>query len=105
MSADSGGFSSKGLGDMSEHAEGLDSYAALDSDIAWYETHASEIAVIYPTGTFLAIIDRVVVDFDVDLIRLGARMQERFGTRSIFVPEVGEVRPELAHFRSPRSAR
>jgi hypothetical protein len=78
--------------------------ADLERDFAWYERHRADLAKRYPKGTSLAIVGEQVVDNDADSTKLAARLRERFGRRSIFMPRLGQAAP-LRHVRSPRLVR
>jgi hypothetical protein len=76
--------------------------AALDGDIEWFDQHRSELARRYPAGTYLAIVDRRVIDRDMDLGSLAQRTRAKFGRRSILIPRIGAELERVFHVRSPR---
>ncbi len=82
-------------------AEVEDDFAA---DMAWYEAHREAISLRYGDG-FVAVVEREVVDHDEDSSKLAARVFERYGARSIYMPRVGGEAPEKKRFRSPRVVR
>jgi hypothetical protein len=75
----------------------------LERDLAWYESHRNDLATRYPEGENLAIVDQRVVDHDPNAETLASRLREKYGRRSIVMPQLGERRP-LRRILSPRRA-
>ena len=76
--------------------------AEIAGDIDWYEANKAALVDRFE-GQCLAIIDREVVDHDHDAEALAARVAERFGSRSVYMP-LCQRGPRTAVVRSPRIA-
>ncbi len=79
--------------------------AELKRDLEWYERRRPALERKYPPGTNLAIVGEKVVDSDEDVWKLSARLRNRYGHRSIFMPRIAERLPADVRVRSPRLAR
>ena len=82
----------------------LASTDSLERAVCWYEQNKDRLSVVYPAGTFLAIINDDVIAHDSNVERLTAQMHERYGPRSFFMPQIGAATREL-RFRSPHITR
>jgi hypothetical protein len=71
-------------------------------DIDWYEANKPALVDRYE-NEYLAIVDEQVVDHDADLEALAARVTDRYGPRSVFMPRC-QSSPRVADVRSPRIA-
>lgn len=72
-------------------------------DVEWYEAHKSSLLERYD-GEYLAIVAEQVVDHDVDMEALAARVTERYGRQSVYMPRC-QRSPHVVEVRSPRMAR
>jgi hypothetical protein len=72
-------------------------------DIEWYEQNKAAL-LDRLEGEYLAIVDQAVVDHDPDLEALAARVAERYGARSVYLPLCRRSR-RVADARSPRLVR
>jgi len=74
----------------------------LRNSMRWYEKNRSRLLQQHP-GEYIAIVDRAVIDHDLDFEALATRVFARIGVRPVFMPRVqaGEAR---ARIRSPRRA-
>jgi hypothetical protein len=72
-------------------------------EMAWYEANQRSLVKRHE-GEFLAILDEQVVDHDADLEALAARVNERYLTRSVYMPHCLRSRAGVS-LRSPRIAR
>lgn len=72
-------------------------------EIEWYEANRGALVERFD-GEHLAILDGEVIDHDARFESLAARVAERYGSRSVFMPRCTRVDP-LARVRSPRIAR
>jgi plasmid stability protein len=72
----------------------------LVDDIAWYQRNRSKLLRRY-RGEYVAIVDAAVVDHDRDFSALAARVFDRFGNRSIYMPRV-QRDETVVRIRSPR---
>ncbi|MEX2395226.1 MAG: hypothetical protein WD826_12190 [Actinomycetota bacterium] len=71
-------------------------------DMAWYERELERLLERH-AGRHLAIVDEEVVDEDTDLEALAARVSDRYGARSVFMPFCSSE-PRVIDVRSPRRA-
>ena len=74
---------------------------ALHDDLTWYESKRAELERKYG-GSYVAIVDRTVVDHDADFDALARRVFTKFGARPICMPRVGRA---AVRIRSPRRVR
>jgi hypothetical protein len=72
----------------------------IESDMAWYEAHKRQVLRRYP-GEYLAIVDRRIVDHDLDFGALAARVFAKVGVRPVFMPQC-LADDQVVHLRSPR---
>lgn len=75
----------------------------IAEDMRWYEENAAALLERFE-GEHLAIVDRKVVDHDLDLQALASRVEKTYGARSVYMPECRRT-PRVAEIRSPRIAR
>lgn len=75
----------------------------IAEDMRWYEKNAAALLERYE-GEHLAIVDREVVDHDLDLEALASRVEKTYGPRSVYMPECRRT-PRVVEIRSPRIAR
>lgn len=74
----------------------------IAEEIDWYESNKSALLERHE-GEHLAVVGQEVVDHDPDLEALAARVAERYGSRSVYMPRC-ERSPRAAQVRSPRIA-
>ncbi len=74
---------------------------ALRADAAWYEENTQRLLNRY-RGEYLAIVDRTVVDHDVDFSELSKRTFALLGRRPIFMPRCTSSEDEVVRVRGPR---
>lgn len=74
----------------------------IGRDMEWYEANREALLERYE-GRFIAIVDGDVVDDDADAEALAARISERYGTTSVFMP-LCQREPRVVGVRSPRIA-
>ena len=84
-------------------AEPQDDLKPLETAMAWYEAHKSQLLRRYP-GEYLAILDHRVLDHDRDFSALAARVFARVGVRPVFMPQC-VADDQTVHLRSPRVVR
>jgi hypothetical protein len=58
----------------------------LHADAVWYEEQRAELARQYP-GQYLAVLDRQVLDHDLDFEALARRVFRRLGVRPVLMPK------------------
>ncbi|HTL36007.1 MAG TPA: hypothetical protein VL326_22910 [Kofleriaceae bacterium] len=75
----------------------------LEDSMHWYREKRAELTRKYRCE-YIAILEREVVDHDVDFAALASRVFRDHGTRSIYMPQVQERAAEV-HVRSPRRVR
>jgi hypothetical protein len=75
----------------------------LRTDAAWYEQHKDELLRRY-SGQYLAVLDRQVIDHDLDFGALASRVFSRVGARPILMPKClpGD---RVVRLPSPRAVR
>jgi hypothetical protein len=74
--------------------------APLADDQAWFEIEHERLSTLYP-NQYIAIIQRSVVDHDIEFEPLARRVFGRFGVKSILMPQCGPASQEVK-IRSPR---
>jgi len=73
---------------------------ALADSMRWFHGNLPALMRRY-RGEFVAIVDRTVIDHDLDFDALASRVFHKLGNRSIYMPRVLD-RPAEARVRSPR---
>lgn len=66
----------------------------------WYDANREALLGRYE-GRYVAIVEREVVDDDADVAALAARVSERYGARSVYMP-LCQRAPRVVEVRSPR---
>jgi hypothetical protein len=83
-------------------AEDVDEIKSIRPDLDWFEANRKRLLRRY-RDEYVAIVNRRVVDHDLDFGTLARRVFEKYGPRPIAIPRVTpEVR--VIHLRSPRRA-
>lgn len=72
-------------------------------DVTWYEDNVASLLERFD-GEYLAIVGQEVVDHDVDVEALASRIEAKYGSRSVYMPECRQTR-RIVDVRSPRVAR
>jgi len=72
----------------------------LRDSMRWYEKNRSRLLRQHP-GEYIAIVDRAVIDHDLDFEALARRVFARIGVRPVFMPRV-QAGEGGARVRSPR---
>lgn len=80
-------------------AEPQDELKPLEADMAWYEAHRHQLLRRY-AGEYLAIVDRKVLDHDLDFNDLAGRVFAKVGVRPIFMPRC-VASDQIVRLRSP----
>ena len=81
-------------------ADPTDDLKPLEADMAWYDAHKSQLLRRYP-DEYLAVLDRRVLDHDLDFSALAARVFAKVGVRPVFMPQC-VASERTVHLRSPR---
>lgn len=72
----------------------------IAQDMEWYDANREALLGRYE-GRYVAIVEREVVDDDADVAALAARVSERYGARSVYMP-LCQRAPRVVEVRSPR---
>jgi hypothetical protein len=88
---------------FAETEPGAEGSVELGDAMRWYERNRPRLLSRY-AGEYLAIVGRKVVDHDRDFESLAARVFERLGVRSVYMPRVQEGASRL-RVRTPRLRR
>lgn len=84
------------------HTPGTGRLSEIAREMDWYEANEDELLERY-RGRVLAIVGGEVVDHDQDAQALAARVAERYGARSVYMPRCERI-PRTADVRSPEVA-
>ena len=83
-----------------EHSNGIE---AIRPDLKWFEVNRHRLLQRYP-NEYVAILKRKVIDHDREFAGLAQRVFDKYGVRSIAMPQV-TVQERVLNLRSPRIVR